>query len=124
MFILSNENTSFIFIIFISVLVIAIIFRIITGYASPSFDKDTPRIKARVKIASKRTDPENPIPIDSVSHSKNESEYTKYYVCFEFESGDRLELLVDKKIYKIMANNDIGILYFRGDKYLDFERIT
>ena len=48
--------------------------------------------------------------------------YTRYYVTFEFESGDRLELKVDGSEYGMLAEGDCGMLSFQGTRYLGFVR--
>lgn len=48
--------------------------------------------------------------------------YTRYYVTFEFESGDRLELMVDGSEYGLLAEGDNGMLSFQGTRYLGFVR--
>ena len=41
---------------------------------------------------------------------------------FEFESGDRLELMVDGSEYGLLAEGDCGMLSFQGTRYLGFVR--
>ena len=48
--------------------------------------------------------------------------YTRYFVTFEFESGDRLELMVDGSEYGLLAEGDCGMLSFQGTRYLGFVR--
>ena len=48
--------------------------------------------------------------------------YTRYFVTFEFESGDRLELKVDGSEYGLLAEGDCGMLSFQGTRYLGFVR--
>lgn len=53
-----------------------------------------------------------------VSHSTS----TSYYVTFEVESGDRMELHVSGSEYGMLAEGDYGQLTFQGTRYLDFVR--
>ena len=48
--------------------------------------------------------------------------YTRYYVTFEFESGDRIEFMVDGSEYGLLADGDRGMLTFQGTRYLGFVR--
>ena len=48
---------------------------------------------------------------------------TTYFVTFEVESGDRIELEVNGTEYGMLAEGDIGKLIFQGTRYLGFERI-
>lgn len=48
---------------------------------------------------------------------------TSYYVTFEVESGDRMELSVNGSEYGLLAEGDAGRLKFQGTRYLGFDRI-
>ncbi len=47
---------------------------------------------------------------------------TRYFVTFQFESGDRLELEMEGGRYGLLIEGDRGSLTFQGTRYLDFER--
>jgi len=47
---------------------------------------------------------------------------TTYYVTFQVESGDRMELHVDGTEYGMLIEGDQGTLSFQGTRYLGFER--
>ena len=47
---------------------------------------------------------------------------TRYYVTFQVESGDRMELSVSGPEYGMLAEGDRGELTFQGTRYLSFER--
>ena len=47
---------------------------------------------------------------------------TSYYVTFEVESGDRIELEVNGLEYGMLVEGDCGKLSFQGTRYLGFER--
>ena len=48
--------------------------------------------------------------------------FTTYYVTFQVESGDRMELTVSGSDYGMLVEGDIGKLSFQGTSYLGFER--
>ncbi len=48
---------------------------------------------------------------------------TSYYVTFQVESGDRMELHVSGYEYGSLVEGDAGKLKFQGTRYLGFERI-
>lgn len=48
---------------------------------------------------------------------------TRYYVTFEVESGDRIELFMDDMEYGMLAEGDRGKLSFQGTHFLGFRRI-
>ena len=47
---------------------------------------------------------------------------THYYVTFEVESGDRMELSLSGHEYGMLVEGDTGRLTFQGTRYLSFER--
>lgn len=47
---------------------------------------------------------------------------TSYYVTFQVESGDRMELAVTGQEYGMLAEGDRGRLTFQGTRYQGFER--
>lgn len=98
-----------------------IIFSIIKGISEWSNNNKQPIIPVNSKVSSKRT---------SVSHHNHNtgdnmmhtSTSTTYYVTFEFENGERLELKVSGKEYGLISEGDRGILSFQGTRFISFER--
>lgn len=56
------------------------------------------------------------------AHGFTNSSSTKYFVTFQVESGDRMELSVSGPEYGMLAEGDTGRLSFQGTRYLGFER--
>ncbi len=50
------------------------------------------------------------------------SSSTSYYVTFQVESGDRMELAVKSYDYGMLVEGDFGTLSFQGTRFLGFER--
>lgn len=50
------------------------------------------------------------------------SSSTSYYVTFEVQSGDRMELKVPRSEFGLLVEGDEGVLSFQGTRYLGFER--
>lgn len=80
----------------------------------------SPRLTVQASVVAKRT---------RVSHSHSGTgeamltdSYTYYYVTFEVESGDRMELSVSGNDYGLIAEGDVGKLTFQGTRFLSFER--
>ena len=48
--------------------------------------------------------------------------HTYYYVTFEVDSGDRMELGVEDAEYGLLVEGDRGQLTFQGTRFLGFER--
>lgn len=50
------------------------------------------------------------------------STYTHYFVTFEMDKGNRLELGVKDAEYGMLAEGDQGMLSFQGSRFLGFEQ--
>lgn len=75
----------------------------------------SPRLTVPAKVVAKR---------GHVSHNHNTHTHsTRYYVTFEFESGDRAELHVSASEFGMLVEGDLGNLTFQGTRYLGFERV-
>ncbi|WLR57477.1 DUF2500 domain-containing protein [Mesobacillus subterraneus] len=90
-----------------------IIFTISKSIGTWSENNQSPRVNAYAKVVTKRT---------SVKGGGETNARSLYYVTFEFDSGDRLELRVDGKEYGQLVEGDNGDLSFQGTRYLGFTR--
>jgi hypothetical protein len=97
-----------------------IIFTIIRGIAQWGYNNTQPVLTVNARISSKR---------EYTSHSNHgmngnmhHTSSTSYYVTFEVESGDRMELHVPAHEFGMLAEDDVGRLTFQGTRYLGFER--
>ncbi len=90
-----------------------IIFTIIKGIGTWSKNNQSPRLNSFAKVVTKRT---------SVRGGGETRAHNVYYVTFEFDSGDRLELQVDGQEYGQLVEGDDGELTFQGTRYLGFTR--
>ena len=52
----------------------------------------------------------------------NHSAHTSYYITFQVESGDRMELQIPAHEYGYIVEGDKGRLTFQGTRFLSFER--
>lgn len=106
--------------IFITTFIIVIggfIFIAVRGISEWSKNNAAPRLTVQAKIIDKRE--------HRTSHrSQNGMRYyhTYYYISFEVESGDRMELAVSGTEYGLLAAGDVGALSFQGTRFLSFER--
>lgn len=76
----------------------------------------SPQLTVPARVVTKRT--------ETYGGAGDSSASTDYYVTFEVESGDRIELKLRGTEYGMLAENDIGRLTFQGTRYLSFERQT
>lgn len=64
----------------------------------------------------------------SVSHhptgnaAMHTSSHTEYFITFQVESGDRMELPVSGSEYGMVVEGDRGRLTFQGTRFLSFDR--
>ena len=86
----------------------------------------SPRLTVPAKVVAKRTDVSHSSSANagdmSGAHGYDTSTFTSYYVTFQVESGDRMELTVSGSDYGMLVEGDIGKLSFQGTRYLGFER--
>lgn len=98
------------------------IYTIVSAISQWSKNNHSPVLTVEARIVAKRT---------SVTHAHHPagnntmhmSSSTTYYVTFQVESGDRMELHMSGREYGMLAEGDFGKLTFQGTRYLGFERI-
>ena len=94
----------------------------IRGVGEWNKNNHSPRLTVIATVVAKRT---------NVSHHHhggvNEHHHhhtsTTYYVTFQVESGDRMELQMSGQEYGMVIEGDAGNLTFQGTRYLGFERL-
>jgi len=77
-------------------------------------NNNSPKLSVVARVVSKRN------AVSGGGHDMHA--FTNYYVTFEVESGDRMELYVSAEEYGMLAEGDEGKLTFQGTRYLGFER--
>ena len=95
---------------------------LVSGAKRKHKNDQSPRLTAEAKVVSKRMqvgENRHRHTNDDMMHSYN---YSKYFVTFEFESGDRVEMPVDGSEYGLLVEGDTGKLTFQGTRYLSFSR--
>ena len=93
----------------------------VKGIGQWNKNNHSPRLTVPATVVAKRT---------NVSHHRhggvNDHHHhhtsTSYYVTFQVQSGDRMELHVAGTEYGILIEGDSGNLTFQGTRYLGFER--
>ena len=100
-----------------------IIFRMIEGGVEWSNNNNSPILTVDATIVAKRMAVSRRNHINHGNHAMNHHwASTTYFVTFEVEGGDRLELKVKDKEYGLLAEGDVGKLTFQGTRYKSFER--
>jgi len=103
---------------------IMIIFTLAKGISTWHKNNNSPRLTVSARIVAKRqntTYQNHPNAGDtSGAHGYHTTSSTTYYVTFQVESGDRIEMSVSGSEYGKLAEGDEGKLTFQGTRYLQF----
>ena len=94
-----------------------ILYTIIGNISTWNKNNHSPRLTVPATVVAKRTEVSRHHTDDTMAHT-----FTTYYVTFQVESGDRMELTVSGSDYGMLVEGDIGKLSFQGTRYLGFER--
>ena len=81
----------------------------------------SPRLTVPATVVTKRTDVTRRRSGGTNGHHHYHTS-TNYYVTFEVESGDRMELHLSGPEFGLLVEGDHGKLSFQGTRYLGFER--
>ncbi|MGN7478571.1 DUF2500 domain-containing protein [Solibacillus silvestris] len=87
-----------------------IIYSVISSVKQGIKNNNSPLLTVPAEVVSKRI------------HVQGDHSRTTYYVTFEVQSGDRMELIVDGSEYGMLVERDLGLLSFQGTRYISFER--
>ncbi|MBQ8355264.1 MAG: DUF2500 domain-containing protein [Oscillospiraceae bacterium] len=82
-------------------------------------NNQSPRLTVEATVVAKRGHTTHHHNAGNIHHSHSS---TTYYVTFQFESGDRLELHVPHSQFGYLVEGDRGELTFQGTRFLGFER--
>ena len=111
-------------IFFIIVFVIVIGTFVVSGVKGVSRwnrNNNSPRLTVPARVINKRTQVGHHRHKGASDHYHTHS-YTNYFVTFEVESGDRMELSVTGEESGLMVEGDTGMLTFQGTRFLGFTR--
>lgn len=103
-----------------------VIITFVKGIGTWHKNNQSPRLTVPAKIVGKRQNTmhhSHPNGGDvSGAHGYHTTSDTSYYVTFQVESGDRMEMSVSGSEYGMLAEGDEGMVTFQGTRYLAFER--
>lgn len=103
-----------------------ILFTLVGNLRTWNKNNHSPRLTVQAAVVTKRTQVSrhrNANAGDATgAHGYTTSSVTTYYVTFQVESGDRMELQVDGAEYGMLVEGDTGKLSFQGTRYLSFQR--
>ena len=94
---------------------------IVRGIGEWNKNNNSPRLTVPATGVSKRSHTSHHHHNTGGHHHTHHS--TSYYVTFQVDSGDRMELHMSGQEYGMLVEGDKGYLAFQGTRYLGFERI-
>ena len=101
------------------------VFILAKGLSQWHKNNNSPRLTVMCVVTDKRcetTHHSSPVGGDaSGAHGFHTTTSTSYFVTFQVESGDRIELCVSGSEYGMLAEGDQGKMTFQGTRYLGFE---
>ena len=105
--------------IMFAVIFIVMLIRIIGQWNK---NNHSPRLTVDATVVSKRADisRHHHNGVNDHHHYHNS---TSYYVTFQVESGDRMELHMAGHEYGLLIEGDRGKLTFQGTRFLNFQRV-
>lgn len=84
-------------------------------------NNQSPRLTVDATVIAKRANVSHHHHSNGV-HGAHMTSSTSYYVTFQVESGDRMELSMSGDEYGMLVEGDRGKLSFQGTRYLGFDR--
>lgn len=108
------------------IIFVMIVIIFVKGIATWNKNNNSPRLTVSAKIVEKRqntTHNSQPNAGDiSGANGFHTISSTSYYITFQVESGDRMELSVSGTEYGMLTEGDVGKLTFQGTRYIEFDR--
>ena len=94
-----------------------IVFTFIKGIGEWNKNNNSPRLSVDATVVAKRNQ------VHYHHHNNGAStRSTTYYVTFQVDSGDRMELRVSGQEFGLLVEGDFGTLTFQGTRYISFVR--
>lgn len=99
----------------------------VRGISQWNKNNNSPRLTVDAEVVAKRTDISHHRHANAGDatgvHGYHTSTSTRYYVTFQVDSGDRMELNMTGNEFGLLLEGDRGKLTFQGTRYLGFERV-
>ena len=109
------------FLIVFGLAISTVLISLVKGIKEWNKNNHSPRLTVPATVVTKRTDVTRRRSGGTNGHHHYHTS-TNYYVTFEVESGDRMELHLSGPEYGLLVEGDKGKLSFQGTRYLGFER--
>ena len=104
------------------IILVLIIARLIQSGRTWSKNNNSPVLTVNAKVMAKRTSVSHHHHSGTNNMAGHSSSSTDYFVTFQVDSGDRMELRVPNSEYGMLVEGDTGSLTFQGTRYKGFVR--
>lgn len=104
------------------IVIVMFIVTAVKGIGEWSKNNNSPKLTVPATIVAKRTNVTRHRHNGANGHHHHHTS-TTYYLTFQVESGDRMELRVSGNEYGLLVEGDAGNLSFQGTRYLGFDRV-
>lgn len=94
----------------------------VRGISQWNKNNHSPRLTVPATVVAKRTNVSHHHHGHTGGGVHHTTHSTTYYVTFQVESGDRMELHMTGQEFGLLVEGDRGMLSFQGTRYLGFER--
>lgn len=115
------ELFSIMFVIIFVIVIGTFIVTAVKGISQWNKNNQSPRLTVPATVVAKRTNVSNHHHGGANGYHHHHTS-TTYYITFQVQSGDRMELHVTGHEYGMLIEGDKGKLSFQGTRYLGFER--
>lgn len=109
-----------IFMIMFVIVIAVLIANAVKGISTWNENNNSPILTVESNVVAKRMSVTHHH--DANNNMNHTTSSTSYYVTFQVESGDRIELLVTGSDYGMLVEGDKGKLTFQGTRYKGFQR--
>ena len=99
-----------------------IVSSLVKGAKQKRRDDASPRLTVVATVVTKRTQVGTSHHHTGAGNMHHTHYRTKYFVTFQVESGDRMELQVEDYDFGMLVEGDRGQLSFQGSRFLGFAR--
>ena len=94
----------------------------VKGISQWNKNNHSPRLTVDATVVAKRASTSHHHHHHGDGHMGHTTTSTSYYVTFQVDSGDRMELHMAGHEYGLIVEGDRGRLTFQGTRFLSFER--
>ncbi len=110
------------FVLVFGIVIVRFIVTAVRGISTWNKNNHSPRLTVAATVAAKRQNTSVHHHHSGGARGMHTTTSTAYYVTFQLQNGERLELRLSGSEYGLLAEGDSGELTFQGTRYLGFDR--